>query len=173
MPVMIMTRRTQDYRTLVATFADLSGLSRIDIHIGCCSLGDMDVVAVRVQQPVRDCFMRPLAARPWAEQLHRVIRGLRPSAMRLQRLVELVAQIASLLFFDQTRALLRVGRGIGFAHRLVPFLRPLAYAFAASGVDVSRASEAMQAQRAALECEPERLLGAEPVRLGELLQNFA
>src|SRR5262249_57266717 len=98
---------------------------------------------------------------------------LRPSAVRLQGLVEFVAQVAAPLFFDQSRALLRVGRGVGFAHRLVPFMRPLADALAADDVDVSRATKTMQSQRAALERAAHRLLRAESVRLGELLKRLA
>src|SRR5262249_52419353 len=107
------------------------------------------------------------------EQLRRKPGRLRPSAICLQRFVEFVAQIALLLFCDQSRALLRVGHGVGFAHSLVPFLRPEADAFAAYVVDVSRASKTVQSQGAALERDAQRLFGAESVRPGELLQRFA
>src|SRR5262245_26203884 len=110
--------------------------------------------------------MRPLASRPRSEKLHRKPGWLRPSAVRLQRLVEFVAQIAFLLVFDHSRALLWVGRGIGFAHGFVPFLRPLADAFAAYIVEVGRASKTVQSQSTALERDAQGLLCAGTVRLG-------
>ena len=49
---------------------------------------------------------------------------------------------------------------------------PLAYAFVADSIDVRRATEAMQAERATTKGDAERLLGAEAVRLRKLLQHL-
>src|SRR5262245_58898003 len=92
--------------------------------------------------------------------------------MALQRFVELVAEVAPLLFGHQAGALWRGGRGSSLAHGAIPVVGPLAYAFVADRIEVRRTPKAMQAERATTKGDAERLLGAKAVRLRKLLQHL-
>ena len=116
--------------------------------------------------------MWPFTARPRAEQLYRIPRWLRPATMGLQRFVEFVAEVAPLLFGHQAGALLRRRRSGSLAHGAIPVVRPLADTFVADSIEVCRATSAMQAERATTKGDAERLLGAEAMRLGKLLQHL-
>ena len=116
--------------------------------------------------------MRPFAACPRAEKLHRVTRRLRPATVDLQCLVEFVAEVPFLLFCHQAGALLRRGRSGGLTHGAIPVVRPLAEAFLTDGIDVRRATKAMQAERAATKRDAQRLLGGEAVLPRELFEHL-
>src|SRR5882672_5320578 len=116
--------------------------------------------------------MWPFAARPRAKKLYRITRRLGPATMGLQRLVEFVTEVARLLFCHQTCALLWRGRGGGLAHGAIPFGPPLPEAFLTDGVNVHRATSAMQAKSTATKGDAQRLLGAEAVRRRKFLEHL-
>jgi len=90
----------------------------------------------------------------------------------LQRFVEFVAEVAGLLFCHQAGALLRRGCGGSLTHGTIPVVRPLAEIFLTDGVDVRRATKAMQAERTTTKRDAERLLGTEAVRRRELFEHL-
>lgn len=94
----------------------------------------MNVIAVCAEHAIRDLLVRSFAASPRAKELNRIARRLSPPTASLQRHVELVACISSLLFLDDSSTLLRILRCGCRLHRSIPFLRPLADPFAADPV---------------------------------------
>src|SRR6516164_7053502 len=103
----------------------------------------MNVIAMRVQQTIADVAPRSFNASPWSEELNRVTIRLRPSSVRLQRLVKAPTQVA--LPLD--------GRLV-----VVPSLLPTIKANTAHRVNVGGASDLMVSYNAGSEKDSDGIL---------------
>jgi hypothetical protein len=134
-------RRTIQHRLLSKLQIRHDGVS---FTCSYCLLGDMNMVAVRVQQTVRDGLVWPFTACPRPKKLDGITLWLHPAAVHLQSNVQFVPEVAGFLRRHSSCTLLRVGWAGGLTHCYAPFLCPLPQSFAAYGIDINRTPEPMQ-----------------------------
>lgn len=117
-------------------------------------LRHMNMVSMRIQEPIADELPWSFAPRPRAEQLNRITIRLRPSSVILQRLVETPSQVVPFLFHQF------VARPSPPYHRLnspIPSCLPHIQPSAAHRIDIGGSANLMMPDGARLEYDVDRM----------------
>jgi hypothetical protein len=112
---------------------------------------------MRFEQEIADLFPGTFTSGPWSKKLNRVAIGLRPSATRLQCLVESPSQIFSSRMVQQRTPFIETFHTGTAVHRFIPKSFPAIEALAATSVNIDGPSNPVMAEDTWFEKDADRI----------------